>query len=307
MQTIEIISPNWPVPTHIIAGVTTRSGGVSPAPFNSLNLADHVGDHDSYVAQNRQLLRQHCLNHLEKCTRQKNTHSNASLQWQWLEQTHSTHVAEIELCSSTPIAADAALTSTPLQVCTVLTADCLPILLCDRLGTCVAAIHAGWRGLANGIVNQALKSFINHTAAYSPAASNDIFAWLGPAIGPNQFEVGDDVKKAFLSESFLNAGVNSPSASSSDTFDKQHHQIGKAAFHSSQQPQKYLADLYALARVALQQGGVTNIYGGDFCTASEPERFFSYRREGVTGRMASFIFMAPKHNVNKAQSRLPIN
>lgn len=301
MQTIEILSPNWPAPTHIIAGVTTRSGGVSHAPYNSLNLATHVDDQDTCVVQNRQLLHQHCLTHLEKHTQQKISHPNTELQWQWLEQTHSTTVINIERASSKAIAADAAVTSTPLQTCTVLTADCLPILLCDRLGTCVAAIHAGWRGLANGIVSQTLKSFINHASTHSTIAPNDIFAWLGPAIGPNKFEVGNEVKQAFLSKPFLKPDAGLLSSSSVNMLGRQNSKTCEAAFTplGQQQLQKHLANLYALARIALQQSGVTNIYGGDFCTVSEPERFFSYRREGITGRMASFIFIVPNHDASK--------
>lgn len=282
-----IIRPIWPAPAHIIAGVTTRNGGFSEAPFDSFNLAEHVGDNSEAVAKNRILL-------ATQITGEQNSQPGPQ-QWQWLEQTHTTHAVHIESVHAQAIAADASITSNHGVVCTVLTADCLPILLCDATGSHIAAIHAGWRGLAGGIVKNTVKALlesinansINNSASNSanktknnPPAS--IYAWLGPAIGPDHFEVGEDVKTAFLST--MDSMVLSPSKTQSPA------EAYQQAFHSTGK-NKYLADIYQLASIALNAAGVSHIYGGGFCTACEEKRFFSYRRNNVSGRMASFIFI----------------
>lgn len=237
---------NWPAPKNIVAGFTTRTEGVSEAPFDAFNLAMHVGDNAQHVLQNRQLLQQTLPG--EKS-------------WQWLEQVHGVDVVEASRCDEV-LVADASFSNQKNKVCVVLTADCLPILLCDKNGMEVAAIHAGWRSLCYGVIENAVAKFSEN--------KGDILAYLGPAIGPNAFEVGEDVKAAFYSQ---NCG-----------------QASMAAFKKSHVEGKYLADLYQLARLRLHNVGVTEIYGGGLCTFSDEQRFYSFRRNNVTGRMASFIY-----------------
>lgn len=241
------LTVNWPAPNHIRAITTTRNGGQSIAPYDSLNLGDHVGDDPAVVTANRQVL-------LE----------TASLPAEplWLRQTHSIDVIHSNQWQQN-IEADAIISNSPNKVCAVMTADCLSLLLTDKSGTRVAAVHAGWRGLKDGIIENTLGRF--------KVASSEILAWLGPAIGPKAFEVGPEVKAAFLAVD--------PAAESA--FTKTHSD-------------RFLADIYLLARQRLSAQGVTAIYGGDYCTFSEKERFFSYRRDGVTGRMASLIWIAPE-------------
>ncbi|WP_041366710.1 peptidoglycan editing factor PgeF [Methylophaga frappieri] len=241
------LTPDWPIPTTVRALTTTRQGGISQAPFDSLNLGDHVGDLPQHVQHNRHSLQ-----------------INADLPNtpMWLQQTHSCTVIESRDWRS-GIEADAIITSQTNQVCAILTADCLPILLSHRHGKQVAAIHAGWRGLANGIVEQTLTQ-LNHPAS-------DFYAWLGPAIGPAAFEVGDEVRNIFIA----------------------HNATAKAAFKANR-PGHHLADIYQLARYRLRAAGVSHIYGGQACTLGSPEQFFSYRRDGVTGRMASLIWITPE-------------
>jgi polyphenol oxidase len=255
----DTIKPIWPAPAHVIAGVSTRSGGCSQAPYQSMNLAQHVGDNADDIAKNRTQLA-----HAENTSPQ---------QWQWLEQTHSTTIIEINEVQNQPLHADAAFTRQQNTVCTVMTADCLPILLCDAQGSRVAAIHAGWRGLANGIVSNSINAFCNQLPAIK---SQEIIAWLGPAIGPDHFEVGAEVKEAFVNDSAIG-------------------QLNAAAFEA-QANNKYKADIYQLATIALNACGVHHIYGGGFCTVCESERFYSYRRKAQTGRMASYIFIDTNQN-----------
>ena len=250
-----IIKPIWPAPPQVMAGVSTRLGGYSQAPFDQLNLAQHVSDNSNHVANNRK--------HLAECV------NTTEQQWQWLEQTHSTDIVILDNVQPQPLAADAALTSKANIVCAVLTADCLPILLCDAQGTRVAAIHAGWRGLANGIISNSINAFCNSSPAIK---SQQIYAWLGPAIGPNHFEVGPDVKEAFIHAN------TAPSELYEQAFIKKPHN-------------KYWADIYQLATIALNACGVHHIYGGGFCTVEASDRFYSYRREAKTGRMASYIYL----------------
>ncbi|HUW29619.1 MAG TPA: peptidoglycan editing factor PgeF [Sulfuriferula sp.] len=236
------IVPDWPAPAQVRTLVTTRAGGVSVAPYAGLNLGDHVGDDRVSVAQNRAILR-----------------TALPAEPVWLKQVHGIAVLDADSgIASTE--ADACVTRQAGRVCAVLTADCLPVLFCDHQGRVVAAAHAGWRGLAGGMLEATV------AAMQVPAAG--VMAWLGPAIGAQAFEVGDEVREAFVAVQ--------PQAS--------------AAFVAHRRG-KWLADIYALARLRLQGIGVTRIYGGGACTYSEAARFYSYRRDGATGRMASLIWL----------------
>ncbi len=237
------IVPDWPTPARVRALSTTRAGGVSAAPYASLNLGTHVGDDPACVAANRARVRS--LLPAEPC---------------WLNQVHGTAVVDAATAAGVP-AADAAVSRTPGAVCVVMTADCLPVLLCDRAGTVVGAAHAGWRGLHGGVIEACV--------AAMRVAPSEIMAWLGPAIGPQAFEVGDEVRAAFVAAD--------PGAD--------------AAFRPAGVPGKWLADIYLLARRRLAALGVTAIHGGEGCTVAEPARFFSFRRDGATGRMASLIWL----------------
>jgi hypothetical protein len=226
--------------------MTTRRGGVSVPPWDSFNLGDHVGDDPDHVAANRALLRRHL-----------------PAEPHWLKQVHSARVADLDRGDA--LEADAACSRSRGTVCAVLTADCLPVLLCDRAGSVVAAAHAGWRGLAGGVLEASV--------AAMGVEPREILAWLGPAIGPQAFEVGDEVREAFVAR----------------------HTEAAAAFtprpHVPDAPPKWLADIYQLARVRLNRAGVAAIHGGGRCTFSEPDRFFSYRRDGITGRMAALVWL----------------
>ena len=236
------IVPEWPAPAAVRALQTTRRGGLSAPPYASLNLGDHVGDEPLHVARNRQRL--------------------AALmpgEPVWLQQVHGVVVADADL-GSCRIEGDASVARQPGSVCVVMTADCLPVLLCDDAGTVVAAAHAGWKGLAAGVIETTVQNM-----ACEPQR---LMAWLGPAIGPQAFEVGDDVRAAFMA----------------------HDAAAKAAFQPGK-PGKWLADIYLLARQRLAAMGITRVYGGGLCTYSDAETFFSYRRDGVTGRMGTFIWL----------------
>jgi YfiH family protein len=241
---MELIMPDWPAPPGARAVSTTRLGGVSLAPYDGLNLADHVGDDPAHVARNRALLRDRLALPAEPL---------------WLTQVHGCEVADAG--NAAPgCAADAAIAREPGQVCAVMTADCLPVLLCDRGGRAIAAAHAGWRGLAAGVIEQTVS-----TLAVDP---DGILAWLGPAIGPEAFEVGGEVREVFVSAD--------PGAAS------EFRPCGE---------DKWLANLYGLAARRLRRAGVTRVYGGGLCTYGDPARFFSFRRDGATGRMASLIWL----------------
>jgi YfiH family protein len=247
------IEPDWPAPANITALVTLRTGGHSLAPYRSFNLAAHVGDDDAAVAANRSSLAR-------------------SLPWgarvQWLNQVHGTNVVEAGNGDATPVA-DAAWSRLPGRACAVLTADCLPVLLCSRGGDVVAAAHAGWRGLLGGV--------LENTVAAMGADPRELLAWLGPAIGPAAFEVGPEVRSAFVAAA--------PSAAAAAT---------GACFHSGDaRPGHYLADLYGLARLRLNSLQIGSVYGAGYCTLTEADRYFSYRRDGCTGRMASLILINP--------------
>lgn len=239
---IEFIRPDWPAPARVQALVTTRNGGVSTAPYVSFNLASHVGDDADCVQRNRALLREYL-----------------PTDPLWLEQVHGQTVVQANDAHSIPIA-DASFTRQSGAVCAVMTADCLPVLFCDREASVVAAAHAGWRGLANGVLEATVNAM--------NCDGRELMAWLGPAIGPDAFEVGADVYQTFIQ---LNPD---------------------AAQAFKKHGEKWLADIYSLARLRLEKLGLTQIHGGGFCTFHDSQRFFSYRRDGVTGRMASLIWLA---------------
>jgi len=237
-----LITPDWPAPKNVRALQTTRQGGVSKAPYDSLNLGDHVGDEPLNVERNRILL-------------------NTLLPSEpvWLEQVHGTLVVNADVASCLQ-QADACIARHRASVCVVMTADCLPVLLCDMQGSVVGAAHAGWKGLAAGVIEATVQAM--------NVAPQNLMAWLGPAISRQAFEVGDEVRATFVSAQPQSASAFTPG-----------------------QHGKWLADIYALARLRLNALGITQIYGGDFCTYRERERFFSYRRDGVTGRMGTFIWI----------------
>lgn len=235
------LTPDWPAPASVKACVTTREGGVSEAPFDSLNLGDHVDDRPEAVAENRRRLTEHF-----------------SIQPAWLQQVHGIAVAQAD--PGIVATADASWTATPGIACAAMTADCLPALFCDRAGTRVAAAHAGWRGLAAGVLEATLDSL--------DVPADEVLVWLGPAIGPQAFEVGPEVREVFI---------------------KQLPEAAKA-FVPSHNAGKFMADIYLLARLRLAERGVTAVYGGGFCTVTDP-RFFSYRRASRTGRFASLVWL----------------
>jgi len=236
------LTPDWPAPVWVKACITTRNGGISAAPFDSFNLGEHVGDDPVAVTKNRQRLI-----------------SQLGCKPAWLRQVHGVAVVPAE--PGEVLEADASWTATPGIACTVMTADCLPVLFCDRAGSRVAAAHAGWRGLAGGVLEATLDALA--------MAPEDVLVWLGPAIGTHAFEVGAEVREAFMAV----------------------HPQAAEAFVASVNPDRYMADIYQLARIRLAARGVTAVYGGGFCTYSDP-RFYSYRRAAQTGRFASLIWLA---------------
>jgi YfiH family protein len=242
---LDFIVPNWPAPANVRAMQTTRVGGVSHAPYNSLNFGLHVNDNPIHVAQNRQALSAYLPSEPV-----------------WLNQVHGIDVIDAALASCVP-EADASFATQKNVVCVTMTADCLPVLLCDSAGTCVAAVHAGWRSLCDGVIEATLKQM--------PAKPQDIMAWLGPAIGPNAFEVGAEVRTQFIAKD------------------------GQAEHAFRPHGDKWLGDLYQIAKQRLNNLGVTRIYGGGqdqhWCTYTDESQFFSFRRDGVTGRMATLIWL----------------
>ena len=239
------ICPQWPAPKRVKAFSSTRIGGVSSAPFASLNLGGHVGDSLEAVTQNRLIFA-------------KQVDMPSSLRW--LKQVHGIHTIRLPSSELGDITADASFSKVNKQVCAVMTADCLPLLVCNQQGTQVAACHAGWRGLCDGVIESCIEEFSD---------TSDLMVWLGPAIGPNAFEVGAEVRQAFI--------------------DKDEAAI--TAFKPSVNAGKWLANIYQLARQRLTNLGVRQIYGGDCCTYEDDERFFSYRRDKQTGRLASVIWI----------------
>jgi YfiH family protein len=238
------IVPDWPAPGRVRAFVTTRPGGVSEGEHRSLNLGTACGDEPARVAANREAVRRH----LPAAPR-------------WLAQVHGSAVADLDAGDGPePAVADAAVTSVPGRVAVVLTADCLPVFLCREDGSRVAVAHAGWRGLAAGVLENA--------AAAVGAPQARVLAWLGPAIGPAAFEVGPEVREAFVAA-----------------------QAQAQAAFAPRGEGKYLADLYALARLRLARAGVRAVHGGGYCTYTEADRFFSYRRVKASGRLGAFIWI----------------
>jgi hypothetical protein len=237
------IAPDWAAPARVRALATTRLGGASAGPWRSLNLGAHCGDEPAAVAENRRRLA-----------------GGLPAEPLWLTQMHGDRVITHAELRAGDAQADAVIASAPGEVCAVLTADCLPVLLAAADGSQVAAAHAGWRGLAAGV--------LEHTVRAMAAAPEGILAWLGPAIGPDHYQVGEEVRAAFLR--------NDPAAA--------------AAFVAD--GGRWLADLYLLARQRLERAGVGHISGGGWCTACDRDRFYSYRRDGQTGRMATLVWLA---------------
>jgi YfiH family protein len=242
LNKLNLIIPDWPAPSNVHAIQTTRQGGFSDAPFESLNLGAHVQDQLITVVKNRQLLDQF-----------------VPAEPVWLNQVHGTNVVDAAL-SSCVQDADASFTTQSNVVCVTMTADCLPVLLCNKQGTAVAAIHAGWRSLCDGVIENAVLAM--------GLKAEELLAWLGPAIGPDAFEVGAEVRQAFI--------------------EKDNHATQAFQPHAD----KWLANLYLLATQRLNNVGIKAIYGGGDCTYSSPERYFSFRRDGMTGRMATMIWLA---------------
>ena len=258
MREIHFITPNWPAPSNVRALQTTRNGGVSRAPYASLNLGAHVNDDALAVAKNRQLLSRYLPREPV-----------------WINQVHG--VAVIDAAQSTCLQnADASFTTQPKVVCVTMTAECLTVLLCDKAGTVVASIHSGWRSLCDGIIEA--------TVMKMPAKTTDLMAWLGPAIGPQTFEVGGEVRAQFIAKDAQAALAFTPQPSNYSN-------------------DKYLANIYQIATQRLNNLGITQIYGatfheaddenhrGYFCTYTDEAQFFSFRRDNVTGRMASLIWL----------------
>ena len=242
------IVPQWPVGPKVHALITTRNGGVSLPPLDTFNLGAQVGDDAEALLSNRRKLR-----------------ARLPAEPYWLRQVHGTRVVNAAEGVDLP-EADACIATQPGQVCAVLVADCLPVLLCDRAGTTVAAAHAGWRGLSAGV--------LENTIAALPCPAENLLAYMGPAIGPDAFEVGADVLEVFTQAD--------PGAA--DSF--------RAKSGTPPQERKWLADLYSLARRRLARAGVTAVFDGDFCTFREREQFFSHRRDKRAGRQVALIWLS---------------
>ncbi|ELY6275002.1 polyphenol oxidase [Cronobacter muytjensii] len=241
---MKLITPQWPLPPGVAACSSTRHGGVSLPPYDALNLGAHCGDNPEHVEENR---------------RRFYEAANFPGAPVWLEQVHGKEVLHLTGGPYVSKRADASYTRERGTVCAVMTADCLPVLFCDASGREVAAAHAGWRGLCEGVLEE--------TVACFQAEPATIQAWLGPAIGPAAFEVGSEVREAFIARDVAAADAFRPHG------------------------EKYFADIYRLARQRLANAGVTAVYGGEHCTLNERHDFFSYRRDRTTGRMASFIWL----------------
>ncbi|MBI6548971.1 purine nucleoside phosphorylase YfiH [Xenorhabdus lircayensis] len=239
-----LIFPDWPQPDNVGSCSTTRMGGVSLPPYDSLNLGNHVGDTPVCVERNRKLLVEY---------------ARLPQQPTWLEQVHGTRVIVLDGQSQENNQADAVYTNVSGQVCAVMTADCLPVLFCSIAGNEVAAAHAGWRGLCAGVLENTVSQF--------NAEPEMIRVWLGSAIGPEKFEVGSEVREAFVE---TNSDLEQAFTPYGD---------------------KFLANIYLLAKLKLQSVGITDIFGGTACTVTEESDFFSYRRDGNTGRMATLIWL----------------
>lgn len=240
---IGVIAADWPAPPGVFAGCSLRQGGISEGQYESLNVGTHVGDVRDHVSENRRRLAELCAFPAEPA---------------WLNQVHGKRVVIDREADNVPDA-DAAYTSEVGRVCVVMTADCLPVTLASDDGQEIAIAHAGWRGLECGVIETTIRAF--------KAAPANLLVWLGPAISRDAFEVGEDVRAAFLAQ------------------DK-----AAAACFALNERGRWQADLYGLARRRLAAAGITRVYGGAMCTHGDPGRFFSYRRDGQCGRMASFVF-----------------
>jgi YfiH family protein len=245
------IEPHWPAPANVLALCTTRQGGRSEPPYATFNLAHHVGDSPIAVSANRALLA---------------ADLPPGTEVSWLEQVHGTAVIEARAGAPLPVA-DAQWSRRRGVACAIMTADCLPVLFCSTAGDVVAAAHAGWRGLLAGVLEATV------SAIATPA--DHVLAWLGPAIGPSAFEVGREVRDAFIDAADPSEG----------------HRVAACFTPSAGREEHWFADLYGLARIRLSALGVTRVYGGEYCTHSDDSRFFSFRRDGQTGRMASLILL----------------
>lgn len=251
--------PQWPAPARVHALCTTRAGGTSAAPFDSLNLGDHVGDDPRAVGANRDRLGQAMGARLV-----------------FLSQTHGNHVLALSEHGAQGAPADGCITDQPRQACTIMVADCLPVLFTNAQGSLVGAAHAGWRGLAGvagrGILEEVVARFRSRASADTAPGTSDLMAWLGPCIGADAFEVGPEVREVFVA----------------------HDDAARALFRPAA-GNKWQADLQGLARQRLKALGITQVYGNDgslaWCTVSQPSRFFSYRRDRVSGRMAACIWL----------------
>jgi polyphenol oxidase len=264
MMTTPLLLPHWPVPAHVRSACSLRAGGVSQSPYDTLNLGDHVGDDAAAVARNREMYA-----------------SALQAKPVYLKQVHGVDVVTLDSHTPDGRVADACITNQQGVACTIMVADCLPVLFTNRAGTVVGAAHAGWRGLCGeggqGVLESIFKHFeqfagMNCAQNATELIANDVLVWLGPCIGPTAFEVGSEVREAFLSAD--------PQA--------------EICF-KPQGAGKYLADLPALARQRLAKRGITRIYGNDgsapWCTVSNPSRFFSHRRDRVSGRFAASIWL----------------
>ena len=256
----EWLQAQWPAPPRVRALCTSRHGGSSTGVYDTLNLGTHVGDAPASVAANRAALAQ-----------------ALGVRPVFLTQVHGSRLLMLDAASADEQVADAAMTQQPGLACTVMVADCLPLLMTDRLGTRVAAVHAGWRGLAGvrglGVLEASCQAFWSDSLATGPAKAADLMVWLGPCIGPSAFEVGEEVRQLFVA-----------------------HDPNSARLFLPKAPGKWLADLPGLARQRLSALGVTRVYGNDgsppWCTVSQSSRFFSHRRDRVSGRMAACIWLA---------------
>ena len=249
---VTCVAPDWQGPANVTAFTTTRLGGVSQPPFDAMNLGLHVGDDEQSVVENRRRLQQSL---------------GLPSQPHWLAQTHSTDICAIRHEYNGAINGDGSYTQCMDTVLAVLTADCLPIVISDSKGTQLAVVHAGWRGMANGIIENAMNHF---------STSDDKHAWLGPAIGAERFEVGDDVLDAFMQNH------------------KSHAEFFNPVNKPINKPGKYMADLYAIARAELKRSGCSSVSGGEHCTYTESGLFHSHRRDGTkSGRMATVAWLSP--------------
>lgn len=271
----DIIRPDWDAPANVHALVTTRQGGVSQAPFDDFNIAEHVGDNARHVLTNRQLLAQMLPS-----------------QPLWLNQVHSNRVVNASTATARCDADGSYSTQTNI-IPVVMTADCLPVLICNRQGNGVAALHAGWRGLAGGILELGVEQLL----AATQSEPHELLVWLGPAIGPEAFEVGEEVRQAFLA-----LAAQQQSTGRDELYQALSYcfkpALKEMSISMSREKnveknieKKWFADIYQLARVRLSLLGVENCSGGNYCTYNDQERFFSYRRDGTTGRMASLIWI----------------